>query len=153
VLRESLEILEEIGNLSFYSTQALYLAECLYRGGADDTEIEDLCAKAEKVTAADDLINFVWLDMIAGLLHARRGANDEAEERSRRAVELADTTDFYAARSFSRAYLAEVLARSGRTIEAAEPATEAFEILGAKGDVTAAAQFRSRLSSLGVAVI
>ena len=66
------------------------LAECLYRAGADDKEIEELCTKARETTAADDLINFVWLDMVGGLLHARRGEYEQAEERSRRAVALAE---------------------------------------------------------------
>jgi class 3 adenylate cyclase/tetratricopeptide (TPR) repeat protein len=152
LLRDSLKILEEIGERGFYSTQALMLAECLYRAGADDREIEELCAKARETTAAEDLVNFVWLDMVGGLLHARRGEYEQAEERSRRAVALTETTDFHVARSYSRAYLAEVLAMSGRREEAAEVAVKAFEIFEAKGDVTGAAQFRSRLSSLGVEV-
>ena len=114
LLRDSLEILEGIGERAFYATQALMLAECLYRAGADDREIEELCAKARETTAAEDLMNFVWLDMVSGLLHARRGEYEQAEERSRRAVALAETTDFHFARSYSRAYLAEVLALSGR---------------------------------------
>jgi len=152
-LREGLEILEEIGERAFHSTQALMLAECLYRAGADDREIEELCAKARETTAGEDLVNFVWLDMVSGLLHVRRGEYEQAEERSRRAVALAEKTDHHFARSHPRAYLAEVLARSGRSEEAAEVAAEAFEIFEAKGDVTAAAQFRSRLSSLGVEAV
>ena len=102
-----------------------------------------------RTTAADDLVNFVWLDMVSGLLHARRGESEPAEQRSRQAVALAETGDFHNARSFSRAYLAEVLALSvGR--RGAEVAAEAFEIFDAKGDVAGCAQFRSRLSSLGV---
>jgi tetratricopeptide (TPR) repeat protein len=152
LLRDSLETLEGIGERAFYATQALMLAECLYRAGADDREIEELCAKARERTAAEDFVNFVWLEMVSGLLHAHRGEYAQAEERSRRAVALAETTDYHFARSYSRAYLAEVLALSGRSEEAAEVAAEAFEIFEAKGDVTAAAQFRSRLSSLGVEV-
>jgi tetratricopeptide (TPR) repeat protein len=151
VLRDSLEVLEGIGDHGFYSTQVLWLAECLYRAGKEDTEIEDWCVKARETTAADDLINFVWLDMVDGLLHARRGEYEQAEHCSRRAVALAETGDFHNARSFSRAYLAEVLALSSRADEAAEVASEAFEIFDAKGDVAGWAQFRSRLSSLGVA--
>ena len=60
--------------------------------------------------------------------------------------------DFHRTRSSAHAYLAEVLALSGRSGEAAEAAAEAFGIFAAKGDVTAAAQFRARLSSFGVAV-
>ncbi len=152
LLRDSLEILEGIGERAFYATQALLLAECLYRAGADDGEVEELCAKARERTPAEDLTNFVWLDMVSGLLHARRGEYEQAEERSRRAIALAETTDFHFARSYSRAYLAEVLALSGRSEEAEEVAAKAFEIFEAKGDVAAAAQFRSRLSSLGVKV-
>ncbi len=153
LLRDSLEILEGIGERGFYSTQALWLAECLYRAGADDREIEELCARARETTAAEDLVNFVWLDLVGGLLHARRGEYEQAEERSRRAVAIAETTDFHRARSYACAYLAEVLALSGRGEDAAGVAAEAFEIFEAKGDVTAAAQFRSRLSSLGVEVV
>ena len=151
-LREGLEILEGIGERGFYSTQALMLAECLYRRGADDMEIEELCARARETTASDDLMNFVWLDMVGGLLHARRGEYEQAEERSRRAIALTEKTDHHYARSYSRAYLAEVLALSGRSEEAAGVAAEAFEIFEAKGDVAAEAQFRERLSSLGVEV-
>jgi tetratricopeptide (TPR) repeat protein len=153
LLRGSLEILEGIGERAFYSTQALWLAECRYRAEADLREIEELRAKARDATPAEDLVNFVWLDMVSGLLHARRGEYEPAEEHSRRAVALADTTDFHSARSRARVYLAEVLALSGRSEEAAGVAAEAFEIFEAKGDVTAAAQFRSRLSSLGVEVV
>ena len=31
---------------------------------AEDKEIEELCAKARHATATDDLVNFVWLDII-----------------------------------------------------------------------------------------
>jgi class 3 adenylate cyclase len=151
-LREGLEILEGIGERGFYSTQALMLAECLYRAGADDREIEELCAKAHETTAADDLINLVWLDMVGGLLHARRGEYEQAEERSRRAVALAEGTDQHFARSYPLAYLAEVLALAGRSGEAAELAADSFEIFGAKGDVAAEAQFRARFSLLGVEI-
>jgi len=150
VLRDSLQILEGIGERGFYSSQALWLAECRYRAGAEDTEIEEWCAKARETTAADDLVNFVWLDIVGGLLHARRGEAEQAEQRSRRAVALAETGDFHNALSTSLAYLAEVLALSSRREEAAEVAAEAFEIFEAKGDVAGCAQFRSRLSSLGV---
>ena len=130
--------------------QALFLAECLYRAGAEDTEIDEWCAKARETTAVDDLFNFVWLDMVGGVLHARRGESEQAEQRSRQAVALAETGGFHEARSFSRAYLAEVLALSSRRDEAAEVAAEAFEIFEAKGDVAGCAQFRSRLAALGV---
>ena len=152
LLRESLEILERMGERGYFSTHALFLAECLYRAGAEDQEIEDLCAKARGATTDDDLINFVWLEMVGGLLDARRGEFEQAEERARRAVEMAETTDFHRTRSSAYAYLAEVLALAGRSPEAGQVAAEAFGIFAAKGDVAGAAQFRARLSALGVDV-
>jgi tetratricopeptide (TPR) repeat protein len=152
LLRDSLQILERIGERAYFATQALMLAECLYRAGADDREIEELCTRARETTPAEDLMNFVWLEMVSGLLHARRGEYEQAEERSRRAVALAETTDHHFARSYPRAYLAEVLALSGRSEEADGVAAEAFEIFEAKGDVAGAAQFRARLAPLGVEV-
>jgi tetratricopeptide (TPR) repeat protein len=131
---------------------ALTLAECLYRGGSADAEIKELCNRARETTGTDDLINFVWLDVIGGLLHARRGESEQAEECLHRALALAETTDFYFARSHSRAFFAEALALVGRSEEAAEMAAQSFEIFEAKGDVAGAAQFRSRLAALGVEV-
>ena len=106
---------------------------------SDDTEIEELCAKARESTAADDLMNFVWLDMVGGLLHARRGEYEQAEGRT--SSGRADRNNGLPPRAVvPRAYLAEVLAfRRGE--EAAEVAAEAFEIFEAKGDVTGAASF------------
>jgi len=152
VLREGLEILEAIGDNSYYPTVAAVLAECLYRQGADDAEIEELLRRVRETTGADDLSNFVWLDLVQGLLHARRGEHEEAERYSQSAVELADTADFHFPRANSRAFRAEVLARAGRHAEAARMASETFGIFDAKGDVAGAAQFRSYLAGVGVEI-
>jgi tetratricopeptide (TPR) repeat protein len=152
VLREGVELLERIGERAHYPTVAVNLAECLYRAGADSEEIEDLCDKARDASGKDDLINFVWLDMLGGLLHTRRGEHEQAEQRARQALTLAESTDFYFARAATRTYFAEILVQMGRSEEAAEMAAQAFEILEAKGDIAAAAQFRSRLVSLGLEV-
>ena len=151
-LREGLESLERLGERAFYSTVALGLAECLYRAGADDREIEELCATARETTSPDDFANVVWLDIVEGAVQSRRGNFDEAEERSRRAVARAETTDFHLARSQSRVFLAEVLARAGHKGEAADAAGDAFRVFEAKGDVAGLAQFRSYLASVGVEV-
>jgi tetratricopeptide (TPR) repeat protein len=152
VLREGLEVLGAIGDRSYYPTVAAVLAECLYRQGADDPEIEELLARVRETTGADDLSNFVWLDIVTGMLHARRGEYAEADERTRKAVELADTADFHFPRTSSRVFRAEALARASRHDEAAQMAAEAFEILDAKGDVAGAAQFRSYLAGVGVEI-
>jgi class 3 adenylate cyclase/tetratricopeptide (TPR) repeat protein len=152
VLREGLELLGAIGDSSYYPTIAAVLAECRYRLGADDAEIEELLEEVRRTTGADDLSNFVWLDLVEGLLYSRRGEHDEAHRRSSSAVELADTADFHFPRANSRIYRAEVLARAGRSDEAARMAAGAFGIFEAKGDVAGAAQFRSYLAGIGVEI-
>jgi len=152
VLREGLDVLGSIGDNSYYPTVAAVLAECLYRKGSDDAELEELLERVRETTGADDLSNFVWLDIVAGMLHARRGEHSEADRCTRSAVDLADTADFHFPRTSSRIFRAEVLARAGRRDEAAQIATEAFGIFEAKGDVAGAAQFRPYLAGVGVAV-
>jgi class 3 adenylate cyclase/tetratricopeptide (TPR) repeat protein len=152
ILREGLEILGAMGDGSYYPTIAAVLAECRYRRGAGDAEIEELLRLVRETTGADDLSNFVWLDLVQGLLHARRGEHEEADRRSQSAVDLADTADFHFPRVNSRAFRAEVLARAGRNDEAAQMASESFEIFDAKGDVAGVAQFRSYLATVGVAL-
>ena len=136
VLRDSLEILEGIGDRGFYSTQALWLAECLYRAGAEDTRDRGAGARRRArrppPTISSTSSGSTWS---AGCSTHGAASHEQAEQCSRRAVALAETGDFHNARSFSRAYLAEVLALSGRADEAAEVAAEAFEIFEAKGDV------------------
>ncbi|HEX2426984.1 MAG TPA: adenylate/guanylate cyclase domain-containing protein [Gaiellaceae bacterium] len=150
VLREGLEVLGAIGDSSYYPTVAAVLAECLYRQGAEDAEIEELCDEARETTGADDLSNFVWLDMVTGMLHARRGDHTEANRLTLSAVALADTADFHFPRTNSRIFRAEALARAGRHDDAARTAAEAFEMFEAKGDAAGAAQFRAYLSSFGL---
>jgi len=152
VLREGLEVLGAIGDKSYYPTIAAVLAECLYRRGGGDPEIEELLERVRETTGAADLSNFVWLDIVTGMLHSRCGEHDDAIRRTRSAVELADTADFHFPRTNSRVFHAEALARAGRRDDARHIAAEAFEIFDAKGDVAGAAQFRSYLATVGVAV-
>jgi class 3 adenylate cyclase/tetratricopeptide (TPR) repeat protein len=151
-LRQGLEALGAIGDSSYYPTVAAVLAECLYRQGADDAEIEELCERVRSTTGADDLSNFVWLDLVTGALHSRRGDHEEADRRTANAVALADRADFHFPRTSSRVFRAEALARAGRLDDAASTAAEAFEILDAKGDVAGAEQFRVYLAGVGVEV-
>ena len=151
VLREGLEVLERIGDRSYYPTVALDLGRCLYDQERYD-EVGRLCEVARETTGADDLINFVELDRLGGGLLARRGRHEEAEVHVRRAVELAETTDFSEARAWARLMLAETLALAGRIGEASEQAAEGLAQYDAKGDVTGAARARERLVTLGIGV-
>ncbi len=151
VLREGLELLERIGDRAYYPTAALDLAKCLYDQERYD-EVGRMCEVAREATGADDLINFVELNGLDGGLLARRGSHDEAGEHARRAVELAETTDFYETRAWARLMLAETHALAGRMYEASEEAAAGLAHYDAKGDVTGAARARERLVKLGIEV-
>jgi len=151
LLRDGLELLEQIGDRMFHATVALDLAKCLYNQERYD-EVGRLCDSARAITGADDLINFVDLDGLEGGLLARRGSHEEAAERARRAVELAETGDFFETRAWARRMLAETLALAGRMGEASEEAAAGLAHFDAKGDVTGAARARERLVKLGIEV-
>jgi hypothetical protein len=151
ILRSSLRVLERLEDRGFHPTVALQLAELMYSEGRYD-EVETLCATGRHTTS-EDVVNFVYLDMIEGCLCARRGQHAEAEERVRRAVALADTTDFYWLRGTSRLRLSEALALAGRVDGASEEAAAGLAHFAAKGDSTNAALARERLAELGIEVV
>jgi ATP/maltotriose-dependent transcriptional regulator MalT len=150
ILRSSLRVLERLEDRGFHPTVALQLAELMYCEGRYD-EVET-CAPV----ALHDVggrRQLVYLDMIEGCLCARRGQHAEAEERVRRAVALADTTDFYWLQGTSRLRLSEALALAGRVDGASEEAAAGLAHFAAKGDSTNAALARERLAELGIEVV
>jgi tetratricopeptide (TPR) repeat protein len=134
-LRDALAELERLLDRGFLSTVAVALAECLYLRGAFD-EAREMCDYTRRVTTPDDLINFVYVHAIESCLLAREGRFAEAERAGRRALELAESSDFFFARARGRLYLASALAVAGRDVESAGLASEGFAILDAKGDRT-----------------
>ena len=150
ILLDGLDLLERIGDQSYYPTLAVMLAQVLlhqHRLG----EVSEWLDRSRATTGADDVVNFVLVDAIEGTVLAHEGRHEEAEASGRRAVELADTTD-YAARAVAHSYFAETLALGGKTPEAGAHATTAMEILDAKGNVMLAARLRERLAAVGVDV-
>ena len=150
-LRSGLAELGAFGDRNFYPTVAGYLAQCLYLQGHFD-EARDLCATVRQVSPADDVINFVYADLVEGGLLAQEGSYGEAAAQARRSVERADTTDYNFARAESRLTLGEVLALGGKHDDARRAARDGLALLAAKGDVMAAARARERLDEVGIEV-
>jgi class 3 adenylate cyclase/tetratricopeptide (TPR) repeat protein len=134
-LREGVEELERLKDRGFLSTVAVARAECLYMTG-DWAGARTVCEFARETTAADDVINFVYVHALDSVLLAREGNLVDAEREARRALALADSTDFFFARARSRLYLAAVLALADREEESAALVRDGFDILDAKGDRT-----------------
>ena len=149
VLRAGIDELARLGDRGYSPTVTLYLADCLLAQRKLD-EIEALCVRARELTGTDDVVNFVFLDGVEGVLLAHSGRPDEGSELAKRAIELAETTDFFELRAWSRLWCAETLAMVGQTGEAAQLSAQAVAIHEAKGDVTGAARARERFAGFGI---
>ena len=106
--------------------------------------------QTRRISATDDLINFVFIGFAEGLMLAQEGRLPEAERVGRQAVELADGTDFCFGRPLAHSYFAETLALVGKPEEAARHAATALGILERKGDMMLAARVRERIDAVGI---
>ena len=148
-LRDSIAVLEQMGERAFLGTLCAYLAECLHFQGRLG-EIPGLIETTRSTSTPDDLINFVYSDALAGAIHASEDRLTEAEDEGRRALDKAETTDYFFMRAWVRLLLADTLRRNDREAEASGLGSEALAILDAKGDLTGAARYRERLEKLGI---
>ncbi|MFO7572558.1 MAG: adenylate/guanylate cyclase domain-containing protein [Gaiellaceae bacterium] len=150
-LGSALRILDPLDERGYRPTVILQLAELEYHQGRSERAAE-LCARGRALTTPEDLINFVYLDMIEGGIAAEDGRLDDGEARVRHAVALSEKTDFYWCRAASLVRLAEVLALSGRTVEASETAAAGLAVYRSKGDLAGTALARERLAPLGIEI-
>ena len=149
-LRESVSVLEQLGERAFRGTVCAYLAHCLYVQGRLG-EIPELLEIVRSTSTPDDLVNFVYLDALDGAVHAGEGRLSEAVEAGRRALGMAETTDYFFMRAWVRLLLADTLMRDEQAVEAGVLASESLAILEAKGDATGGTRFREHLDRLGIA--
>ena len=147
VLREGLELLERVGDRSYYPTAALQLALCLYDHGAMTRSSS--CARWHGRRQGQTTSSNSWSSRGSQAAYSRGGGVTTRPTSTTRAVALAETTDFYFARAWARLMLAETLALAGRPEEASGEAATGLGHYDAKGDVTGAARARDRLAKLG----
>jgi hypothetical protein len=133
----------------FRGTLCADLAHCLYLQGRVG-EIPELLDVVRTTSTPDDVVNFVYLDALEGAFHASENRLTEAEVAGRRALGIAEATDYFFTRAVVRLLLAATLAKSDRSPEARALAAESLAILVAKGDLTGAARCREQLDRLGI---
>jgi tetratricopeptide (TPR) repeat protein len=150
-LRDGLAELEGSDERAFAATITGYLAQCLCEQGRYDEAI-DLCPVVRETSPPDDIVNFIYADMVEGYVLARRGRLDEALDLLVRALERADATDFFFSRAEARLSLADALALADEDDRARAVAHEALEIYDAKGDSTGEARARERLARRGIQI-
>jgi class 3 adenylate cyclase/tetratricopeptide (TPR) repeat protein len=148
-LRASFDELGRLSDLAFRSTVASVLAEFLFLRDQFD-EARELCDFIRRDSPKDDRINFVYLHFLDGVLLAQEDRLTEAEEQGRRALTLAEKTDFFFVRARARFYLASTLARAGNAAESRSLAADGLALFSAKGDVTGRAWAERVLRDLSV---
>ena len=151
ILRDAVEILDELGDQFFFSTVALHLAECLrLTRSPDDVEVARLVTAARERTLGGDLVNFVYLDGGEARRLAYAGSASKGVKLARKAVATADETDIFDVRSSAWYAFAETLLIAGEREEAGHAARESIDIRLAKGDVAGVSALERRYAELGL---
>jgi class 3 adenylate cyclase/tetratricopeptide (TPR) repeat protein len=145
-LRRDIATLEAIGERYFLSTLAAGLAHVLY-AQARDTEADAACRTAEELTAEDDVLSQVLWRSARAKIDGRAGRFDAALTSAASAVGRVLQTDGTIALADALADEAEVLAMSGRDVDAVERLSEALRLYRLKGDRVTSAAIDARLAS------
>ena len=115
----------------------------MHRQGRDD-EAERLAAASEESAGAEDAYSHALVESVRAKVLAGRGDTDGALRHGRRAVALADTTDFVHLRVHARLAEAEALRAAG-----ADPrprVEEAIALAEGKGSVAETRRARGMLA-------
>jgi predicted ATPase/class 3 adenylate cyclase len=146
-LESGLGRLEEMGEKAFVSSLTAHLAEVFYRQGRHD-EARRFVNQSEETAAPDDLAaQIMWRTVRAEIL-AATGRLDEAEAHARRAVSLAETTDWSNDHAAACVALGQVLHRRGRPSEAEAAVGKALALYKAKENAVAAEAAHKLLAEL-----
>ena len=144
VARQGVAELEEIGEHSFLSTVAFYLAEALLAQGKLE-EAEEATELSERNTATDDVQSMAGWRATQAKILALRGETQRAEVMAREAVTIIEETDYLDSQAEALLALATVLRLAGKPREAIAALEEAERKWQAKGHVVGAAHARSEL--------
>ncbi len=141
---EGCRLLEALDDVGFLSSAAATHAEALYDVG----RIDDAAFWAERsaaLGASDDAFSQVaWRTTHARVL-ATRGDLVEAEGVARKAVSIAEATDWLVGQGDAQLALADVLLMGGRRDEAAEALEEAIQRYERKGNLVSETRARTLL--------
>jgi hypothetical protein len=141
------DLLERLGQVAALSTYAPARARVLCSLGELD-EAERLARLGRELGAEDDLVTQAYWRQALALVHAYRGEHEAAESLAREAVAIADGMDSPNLQGDAYSDLADVLAVSGRTGEAAAALEQALERYERKKNLAMVAQVRPKLEAL-----
>jgi predicted ATPase/class 3 adenylate cyclase len=141
------DVLESMGERSFRSTTAAFLAQAAYAQGRF-AEAEWAANVSEELAQADDLLTqILWRGVRAKLL-AERGRFEDAETLAREAVSMAARTDLVNFHADALTDLAVVLESADNRAETSAILAEALRMYETKGNVVGSARAHMRLDAL-----
>ena len=135
-LRTGYDMLAEIGDIHVRPTLAAYLAAVLVEGG-DLVDAEAMTSYAESHSSEDDIVTQVMWRVARAQIQAHGGDAAEAEQLARKAVELAEPSDFLELQATALLALARVLQAAGSP-DAADVAAAAQAVYEQKGNIVGA---------------
>jgi predicted ATPase len=136
-----------MGASGYVATWAAWLARPLIQLGRDDEAFE-LTRESEQLAAEDDVTAQVPSREARATILARRGELEDAEKLARKAVTIAESTDWTNLRGDAQMTLADVLRLAGRSDDAIEAARRGLERYERKGNIVAADWARDMLRKL-----
>jgi class 3 adenylate cyclase/tetratricopeptide (TPR) repeat protein len=147
IARRGCELLQEMGERGFLSTQACQLAESLYALGRDD-EAAEWAELGLELGGSDDVITQMLARQVLAKLAARRRDHALAQTLIGEAVVLAETIQAPILQADLRMDLAEVLALAGQTNRATTELERAAALYQRKGATACLTRARQRLREL-----
>ena len=97
---------------------------------------------SERTTSPDDRASNILIGAAQGRLLAARGSVEEAEAHARKAIAIAETTDFLTMHGDALVALGRVLEAARRAAQAREAFEQAAELYARKGNVVSAGRAR-----------
>ena len=147
IARRGCELLQEIDERGWLSTQACHLAESLYTLGRDE-EAAEWAELGLELGASNDVLTQMLARQVLAKLAARRGEHAHAETLAGAAVALAETIQFPVAQADAHMDLAEVLATGGQPERATTELERAAALYERKGATPCLTRSQQRLREL-----
>lgn len=144
-LRGSIDRLQAIGDASYASTLAVWLADLISQRGSWD-EAERWAMKGLGWGSSDDAVTQAWGNAVLGRIAGLRGDHEGAIELARGAVAMIESAQDVEVHAATLGILAEVLWLAGHDDEAAEVETRALEMYSTKGFTALRERLRARLA-------
>ena len=149
ILRDGCKTLERHGDRAWLATHLAVLSEVLYAQGRH-SEALDCADEAMRLAPIDDLTAQVLWRRARARAFVRDDREGDSERLVREALELLEPTDELSAKGEAQLDLAEVLALSGRGVDAQAAARRGLQLLEEKGNDIVARRAQMLLEELGI---